>query len=80
MIHPAEPRDREPDPFWDQGTPAMARECIGNRGQSCPHCVIPLTCLNDYIGGGSHYWHLRCDQCEREYSFDTYRFKLEPVL
>jgi hypothetical protein len=42
--------------------------------QKC--CDKPLTTLEDYYGGGSHYWHLKCDHCNNEYVYDTYEFKL----
>ena len=72
LQHPAEPLSNLPE-----------RECAGNEGLICPfehrYAPVPLTCLNDYIGGGSHYWHLQCPSCGREYAFDTYRFALEPL-
>jgi hypothetical protein len=36
-----------------------------------------LDCLNDYIGGGSHYWTLQCPACLTVYYYDTYRFMLQ---
>jgi len=47
--------------------------------ESCPECHVPLACISCWIGGGSHYWRLRCPSCEKEFQFDTYRFKLEPL-
>ena len=72
-IHPG----AKPCDVWDEGTSGYERACIGNREQVCPNDGTPLTCLDDYTGGGSHYWTLRCDTCQRGYYFDTYRFKLE---
>ena len=72
------------DPSGNGGTSGEERICVPpnlhSRGASeaCPIDGTVLSCVNDYIGGGSHYWHLRCDQCSREYYFDTYRFCLEP--
>ena len=45
--------------------------------QRCPACLQKLKTLTNYVGGGSHYWHLQCPKCEEEYDYDTYRFKLE---
>lgn len=47
--------------------------------EECPNCRRPLVCVSCWIGGGSHYWHLRCPLCEKEFQFDTYRFKLEEL-
>lgn len=44
------------------------------------HCMSgcgELITVADWFGGGSHYWHLKCPRCQREYSYDTYRFTLE---
>ena len=73
-------------PILFPGHPSLdtpERECVGNEGLTCPfhqrYTTPPaLDCLNDYIGGGSHYWHLACPECKREFVFDTYRFTLEP--
>jgi hypothetical protein len=45
-------------------------------GKECPDDQNPLRCLEDYYGGGSHYWTLRCDKCGKRYTFDTYGFEL----
>jgi hypothetical protein len=47
-------------------------------GQNCPHCGSPLACVNDYIGGGSHYWMLRCDS-HGLFEYGTYDWKLREV-
>lgn len=44
--------------------------------QKC--CDRVLETVEDYVGGGSHYWVLKCEFCKKEYSFDTYSFKLMP--
>lgn len=44
--------------------------------QMCPHCKTKLETTEDWIGGGSHYWTLKCKSCTREYTYDTYLFKL----
>lgn len=36
----------------------------------------PLSCIDDYIGGGSHYWTLICTVCQRIHYYDTYLFTL----
>ena len=49
-------------------------------GQSCKKCKKKLTTVQDYIGGGSHYWLLKCNKCERFYAFDTYGFVLRNMV
>lgn len=66
------------DPAGSGGDPSQERACIGNKGQVCPADNTPLDCIDDYIGGGSHYWHLQCRVCSADYTYDTYRFALEP--
>ena len=46
-----------------------------SHSQMC--CNVSLTTIEDYIGGGSHYWVLQCDVCKQKYTYDTYRFELE---
>ena len=41
------------------------------------HCGKALLTLEDYIGGGSHYWVLFCTECKKRFTFDTHRFELE---
>lgn len=41
-------------------------------------CGRTLTIKSSQQGGGSCYFRLLC-QCGKEYSYDTYRFKLEPL-
>lgn len=53
------------------------RICIGSQDQICKLDSNLLYCVNDYIGGGSHYWHLWCGKCGTHYVYDTYRFQLE---
>lgn len=43
-------------------------------------CDTDLTTVEDHFGGGSHYWILHCDKCNKFYTFDTYGFKLERVV
>ena len=59
------------------GYPAWADE-IGLRPENrCQlGCDVVLVCLNDYIGGGSHYWSLQCPECWQQYYYDTYSFRL----
>ena len=45
--------------------------------QKCELCDINLEALEDYFGGGSHYWHLKCPSCDQDCYFDTHRFILE---
>lgn len=45
--------------------------------QVCPQCNKSLDVFTNYVGGGSHYWHLYCMDCQQEYQYDTYRFCLE---
>ena len=61
------------------GTPGelVERICSGNADQVCPYCSSPLRCIDDYVGGGSHYWWLTCGPCYRDFVYDTYRFVLE---
>ena len=47
--------------------------------QDCPKCKIKLITLQDYLGGGSHYWYLFCTECGQEFQYDTYRFELEEI-
>lgn len=54
----------------------MTHDCIGTRDQECWRCHVPLACEDDYIGGGSHYWSLRCPACDERYDYDTYGFRL----
>lgn len=46
----------------------------------CPKCNQPLKTTNDYIGGGGHYYELTCTGCRANFTFDTYRFKLESTM
>lgn len=73
MIHKGDPLC----PGGQVGGPAEDRECLGNQGQTCPADDTPLECLDDYVGGGSHYWTLFCWKCDTRYTYDTYRFQLE---
>ena len=57
----------------------MTHECVGNRGQECWRCHVPLVCEGDYVGGGSHYWELRCPACDERYQYDTYGFRLYQI-
>lgn len=57
------------------GESGTDRACVPH-GQDCPRCRRPLDCLDDYIGGGSHYWHLDCPLCKLEFTYDTYRSEL----
>ena len=57
---------------------ATALKYRSEHNQACPHCKAkPLDVFMNYPAGGSHYWHLFCAECQREYTYDTYRFKLE---
>ena len=47
--------------------------------EPCSGCGGRLECLEDYIGGGSHYWVLNCSKCRKLFIYDTYRFKLEEI-
>jgi hypothetical protein len=61
--------------------------CLWNgHEQFCPYCKntmfgkaeqIPLRTIEDWFGGGSHYWLLECVICDRTFAYDTYRFVLE---
>ena len=53
--------------------------CKNKHNQLCPMCFRKLNTITNYVGGGSHYWHLQCPLCHTEYYYDTYRFKLEEV-
>lgn len=44
--------------------------------QKCKLCGQKLRTVEDYIGGGSHYWLLMCDGCNKYYDYDTYAFEL----
>jgi transcription elongation factor Elf1 len=44
---------------------------------ACPVCGSSLKVVDDWVGGGSHYWALACLSCGDRYAYDTYRFKLE---
>lgn len=55
----------------------MLTEYANTHNQKCPECAVSLRTLDDYFGGGSHYWHLECPSCKSQYYFDTYRFVLE---
>lgn len=43
---------------------------------NCPDDGTPLETVEDYVGGGSHYWVYRCPECRKQYYFDTYSFEL----
>jgi len=53
--------------------------------QVCPYCTynlydkvekVSLYVLEDWFGGGSHYWNLQCVLCEKVFEYGTYDFKL----
>lgn len=45
----------------------------------CPKCAGTLSSVEDYTGGGSHYWILKCGSCECRFSYDTYSFELNEM-
>ena len=47
-------------------------------GQTC--CDQPLVSYDDYSGGGSHYWYLKCKVCKKVYEYDTYSFELRQII
>ncbi len=49
-----------------------------DHNQTCPHCGRFLDTCEDWFGGGSHYWILECCFCQVVFTYDTYRFTLEP--
>lgn len=53
-------------------------ECKDSYPQDCPGCGVRMEVQEDYYGGGSHYWTHRCPRCLKWYTFDTYRFELDP--
>lgn len=46
---------------------------------NCPECDTLMYCIECWIGGGSHYWVLRCPRGSVLYTYDTYRFEIEKV-
>lgn len=71
--------------------PAFGRDGIDERTSSeltplpagrpylCVACGATVVIVEDWIGGGSHYWMLKCNKCGLKHQFDTYRFKLEAM-
>jgi hypothetical protein len=39
-------------------------------------CKKPLATFKSYIGNGIHYWLLKCDKCDKHYSYNTYSLEL----
>lgn len=51
-------------------------KCTGNQGLLCHIDAAPLFCIDDYAGGGSHYWFLFCQECKRLYTYSNYDYEL----
>ncbi len=49
---------------------------LNYKKQRCLICKRYLKCIADYIVGGSHYYQFKCYNCNKEFNFSTYDFKL----
>lgn len=49
-------------------------------GQVCPDCNHPLATIQNSIGGGSHYWLLRCEKCKSSFHYSNYDDELRRCL
>jgi len=47
-----------------------------NLTRKCMDCSAILETMEDYYGGGSHYWCHICPMCHERYTYDTYGFTL----
>lgn len=48
--------------------------------QACPDCPEePLMILWNYAGAGSHYWHLICENCGKEFNYDNHSSQLTEI-
>ena len=54
------------------------KEFLAIHGVVCSKCAGQFSSVDDTIVGGSHYYHLKCDNCGEEFDFSTYDFKLHP--
>lgn len=67
------------DPYNELAKDGAHSVYCDNKPAFSPCCRAPLECLGCYVGGGSHYWALRCSKCDSRFSYDTHGFDLYPV-